>query len=1505
MAYADLESGGIGWDGGDLPPLPEAPTPGNGGVSGPVPSFADRMEFGRFAVAVSEGPIRGLVDGLKSVYFDSTPALGSDGTKNMSGMTVANVVGHADQSAIEGFSAAESETSVNVKVVKATPQVRTYTTTGINRLRVRLAFPALRKITGGLESAAFVTFKIERQSASWNGGAWQEVELADGGAIAGIFGGRTSKTYTIDLPAAGPWSLRITRLTDDAPSPTGGLVVYDELWWDATALITDSRYRYPGVSVIAAAVDARRFQTIPSLTADVYGFAECLIPANYDPIARTYRTTGTGTSGGTWDGTLVTGWTNNPAWVLLTVCTNTRWGLGERIDASKIDVWSLYRAAQRCDELVNDGKGGTEPRYTCSTVLQEQVDGITLIQRLASVMDAVAYGSGNTISIIQDRDDSPVALFSASNVIDGRFSYEGTAASARHTACIVSYTDPDNGYKPSQEYIEDQAAIARYGYLPLEITAEGCTSRGQARRKGLHALITEQTQTETVTFETGLEGAVCRPGDIVQVQDWTRAGQIRAAGRIAGVASNVITLDAPVTLGAGKTYTLKCTLQDGTVASKAVSTGASTTATITLASAFSPLPIVDAQWQLVEASDVPSLYRVVKATEQEAGRNYAITALLHNPAKYAAIEAGVTLGPVTPRPGSKFPAVSGLTLNDRCEVLPDRLRYVLDATWTPNSTATGYAAEIRLDSGAWEPMTLAGASASCELPKVGGCEVRVQAVYTTGTSAWATASRTVSASSSVPGIVLEASDLARQSGNLVKNGNSEMASPTGLEAESVYSGYGRSGTKCRKIDSTSAFTWKKIAAFPASQGQEFYLEGWIDCNNPPSGGGYLNLDFLDSSGAVVGYSRTPGNANTSGFSAVGSKSSISGTAPAGTVQCCVYIGADRALVWFDDIYCERKQQAALDALAQANAAVSAAATAQAAADGKIDSFFQTTPPASASEGDLWFDTDDGNKLYTRRSGAWVVTQDSQIGAAISAAATAQGTADGKARIYYQAAAPTGLSAGDQGDLWCDTDDNFKLWAWTGSAWQLAQDWQTANAAAATASTLAGYADNLARSPQNLIKNGNSEDASPTGLEAANVEAYAAKTGTKARRILRATAGSTYVQVAQFPVAPGEQYMAQGWVTLDAGVTARIYLDWWSASSLISSSTTDQVTGSAGYTLSSGGGVAPAGSILCKVYISATTTSPNTEAVWDELYCCRKISAGMLEADIALLGVVRSPGYSAGSSGNAPTGFKLSGPAFTTTYKDGTNDANCHFELEGAANFGGYKVATVNTRLFQSISEYTTAGSYSWVCPPGVTVVELTIISGGGGGSGGDATHAGGGGGAGCCLRRRMTVTPGTSYSIVVGAAGSAGASGVAGGNGGDSSAMSITLTGGQGGTVTVSGSNFVGGGGAFVGPEGITGTFSASGAAGATSTYFQSTYVTGSGGGNGSSVGGRADGGVLDSPVLNAGGGGGGSAMGVGGGQSLTTGNQPAATAYGAGGSGGGKGYSGAAGRQGYVSIIY
>jgi hypothetical protein len=147
--------------------------------------------------------------------------------------------------------------------------------------------------------------------------------------------------------------------------------------------------------------------------------------------------------------------------------------------------------------------------------------------------------------------------FTNSNVENGEFGYQSTSRKVRRNVAVIRYNDPDDEYKPAVEYVENLPEIKKFGIRELEITAFGCTSRGQARRLGNWALISESLETESCSFSVGLEGAYLRPGDVVQIFDYNRK-QRAHGGRTqkfetVGLTGAKVTLDREIT-GLSGTY---------------------------------------------------------------------------------------------------------------------------------------------------------------------------------------------------------------------------------------------------------------------------------------------------------------------------------------------------------------------------------------------------------------------------------------------------------------------------------------------------------------------------------------------------------------------------------------------------------------------------------------------------------------------------------------------------------------------------------------------------------------------------------------------------------------------------------------------------------------------------------------------------------------------------------------------------------------------------------------
>lgn len=445
--------------------------------------------------------------------------------------------------------------------------------------------------------------------------------------ISGSTSSKYLRSYDLPLTGTGPWNIRISRVTADNTNQ----FVQNDTYWESMTEIIDAKLRYPNSAYIALELDAQRFDNLPVRGYDVK-LLKVKIPSNYDPLLRTYT--------GLWDGTFKVDWTDNPAWCFYDICTNERYGLGEYLNVGQIDKWSLYTIAQYCDELVSDGLGGVEPRFTCNAYIQSRQEAYRVIQDMSSVFRAMTYWDTGALTLAQDAPSDPLHLFTNSNVQDGNFAYSGSASKARHTVALVSWNDPSDLYRQKIEYVSDDDAIARFGVIETEITAFACTSRGQANRVARWLLYAERYESEVVTFVTGMEGIVVRPGAIIKVADSNRAGT-RLGGRVSSATVNTVIVDSDLSLPAG-VYDMMTMLPDGTVETRPVSTISGRN--VTVYPAFTLAPNSQAQWLITGANIEAQTFRIVSVQEQE-DLKIQITALSHNPAKYDYIENGTQLQP--------------------------------------------------------------------------------------------------------------------------------------------------------------------------------------------------------------------------------------------------------------------------------------------------------------------------------------------------------------------------------------------------------------------------------------------------------------------------------------------------------------------------------------------------------------------------------------------------------------------------------------------------------------------------------------------------------------------------------------------------------------------------------------------------------------------------------------------------------------------------------------------
>lgn len=602
------------------------------------PDSLRSKQFARVLDLISEGEIEGLVDGLKSVYFNDTPLQNTDGSFNFQDVTLSYRLGTQTQDYLPGFPAAESEQTVSVEVTNSTPVVRTINNSNVNSVRVTIAIPQLtdQNTSNGDLRGSSVQIAIDLQS---NGGGYVE-QLTD--TITGKTTTQYQRSYLVNLAGSSPWDIRVRRITADSVSAA----IQNKTYWASYTEIIDQKLRYPNSALMGISIDAAQFDSIPTRGYEVK-LLKVLVPSNYFPLTRTYtrdKTTGldTGVSQ-TWDGSFYLAWTDNPAWCWYDLVTNDRYGLGEFIDAALVDKWAMYTIGKYCDELVPDGFGGMEPRFTCNLYLQTQEEAYNVINAMASIFRGMAFWAGGGMTATHDAPSDPIALFTASNVIDGKFNYSGSSRKSRHTVALVTWNDPSKGYRQEIEYVEDQAGIARYGVVQKELVAVGCTSRGQAHRIGKWLLYTERMETEIISFKCGLDGAHLYPGAVITTQDFSRAGK-RHGGRVISATVSAVTIDAPITIESGKTYTLSVVLPNGDVESSTLSNGLGSTSILTPSTPFTTAPQEFSVWVVSVSDLVTETWRVIGFTESGKAE-IEVTAVEHHPEKYSLVELGVAFEP--------------------------------------------------------------------------------------------------------------------------------------------------------------------------------------------------------------------------------------------------------------------------------------------------------------------------------------------------------------------------------------------------------------------------------------------------------------------------------------------------------------------------------------------------------------------------------------------------------------------------------------------------------------------------------------------------------------------------------------------------------------------------------------------------------------------------------------------------------------------------------------------
>ncbi|CAI8906089.1 MULTISPECIES: phage tail protein [Pseudomonas syringae group] len=662
----------------------------------------------KLLIAVGEGEFEGTPTAA-DIYLDNTPINDASGNVNFQNVKWEWRTGSVDQSYIPGIPSIDNETTVNVELRNDSPWVRSITNTQLSAVRVRLAWPALqRQDDEGNVGGYRIEYAID---VATDGGSYTQVLLE---AVDGKTTTRYERSRRIDLPAAtSGWQIRVRRLTANQNTNK----IADTMLVAGLTEVIDAKLRYPNTALLYIEFDAEQFTNIPAVTVKCKA-RKWQVPSNYDPVNHTYT--------GVWDGSMKLAWTNNPAWITFGVCTEDRFGLGKRIKTWMVDKWELYRIAQYCDQDVPNGVGGVEPRFLCDMNLQGKADAWSLLRDIAGIYRGMTYwAQGQLVA----QADMPRAqdfdyVFTRANVIDGKFKYGSASAKTRYTRAIVGYDNPDNNYDTDVIPFADAALQRRLGDKPTELTAIGCTRASEAQRRGKWVVMSNN-QDRTVSFSTGMEGAIPLPGYIIPVADSLLAGR-EVGGRISGAVGRVVTLDRDTMAKAGDRLIIN--LPSGQAEGRTVQSVAGRAITVTVA--YSETPNTQLQWAL-DADDLAiPLYRVLSVKRNTEGE-YAITALQYEPSKFGYIDTGARLEerPISVIPITVVPSPASVSLTSTTAIAQGLAVTTMTISWPAVVGAVSYDVEWRKDSGNWIKVQRTG-STSVDITGIyaGGYLARVRAV---------------------------------------------------------------------------------------------------------------------------------------------------------------------------------------------------------------------------------------------------------------------------------------------------------------------------------------------------------------------------------------------------------------------------------------------------------------------------------------------------------------------------------------------------------------------------------------------------------------------------------------------------------------------------------------------------------------------------------------------------------------------------------------------------------
>lgn len=673
------------------------------------PDSAQSMARCRMLLALGEGEFAGGLDATR-IFLDGTPLGNADGSMNFENVTWDFRPGTQVQTPIPGFPAVENETSIGVSLTKVTPWTRAISNTQIDAVLVRIGIPGLQQQENdGDIVGTTVQYHID---LAVDGGAYSTVMTK---TVTEKLSSLYELTHRINLPKASTgWQIRVVRDTEDSTSQ----MLQNKTQVQAITEVIDARLRYPHTALLYVSFNAKSFNNIPKISCKPKGRI-IRIPSNYDPIARTYS--------GTWDGTFKWGWTNNPAWIWFDVLTEPRFGLGRRVTPEMLDKWELYRIAQRCDQLVPDGKGGsgTEPRFMFDVYIQAQADAWQVIKDIAAGFNGMTFWGNNMFNVVSDMpaDTSKLQILTRASVV-GKPTYSSGSEKNRYSSALINFSDPDNHYQDRTTAVMFPDLVKQFKFKQTQLTAIGCTRESEAQRRGGWAVYSNSLD-RIITVQTGLDGFAYVPGTVFAFADERLSGRVYG-GRITeyNAALKSVTTDRGTSAVAGDTLMIRT--QGGVVESRTIQ--AVNGQQLILVTAFTTEPLPNAIF-VIDAGQLRLQYfRVTNLTFNDEENTYSITGAEYNGAKYDAVDNNARLDtpPISLLPTGLVSQPTNIAISSYDSVRQGQRIATMVASWDAPVDKNG---KTQADIVAYQAQWKRGDNEWINIPETGLRNIEVSGIY--------------------------------------------------------------------------------------------------------------------------------------------------------------------------------------------------------------------------------------------------------------------------------------------------------------------------------------------------------------------------------------------------------------------------------------------------------------------------------------------------------------------------------------------------------------------------------------------------------------------------------------------------------------------------------------------------------------------------------------------------------------------------------------------------------